>query len=71
MKTGDVILNIDNRIIVTYKGYIMGRISSYRISDNEGSYELFTGTKEELLRHCADKIEAINERTKKLGGTLI
>jgi hypothetical protein len=68
MQSGDVILTIPHGFTVTFKGYVAGQVSTYKISKGENQWELFTGTTEELLRHCADKVKAINEHVDKFGG---
>lgn len=70
MKAGDIILTVENGFTVTFKGHIAGQVSSYKISDEDG-WEIFTGTMEELLRHCANKVKVINEHVNMFGGILI
>ena len=70
MKSGDIVINIPNGFTVAFEGYIAGRVNAYIIS-NETGRETFTGTFEELLSHCANKVKAHNEHVRKFGGVLI
>jgi hypothetical protein len=71
MKNGDIVLNVENRMIVTFEGYIGGTVSTYKINVGATYWETYTGTIEGLLRHCANKIKAMNEHTTMFGGRLV
>ena len=73
MKAGDVILTIPNGFKVTFKGYIAGRINSYVIKSLiiPNRFEVYKGTTEELLKHCAEKVKKHNENVKQHGGIFI
>ncbi|UNY48805.1 hypothetical protein P9294_gp090 [Bacillus phage FADO] len=70
MKNGDIIINLDNKLKVEFTGWIAGRVSSYKIIDENG-WEKFDGTIEELLKHCHNKVKKHNEHVQQFGGTLI
>lgn len=70
MKKDDIIINIKNNLIVTFKGWVAGNVSTYEIAlDNQK--EEFTGTVEELLNHCSKKVSGYNKSCINTGGTLL
>lgn len=70
MREGDVIINIDEKIVVKFMGWIAGGVSSYSVQYDD-SIGIFKGTTEELLLHVAKRVEIHNKKCLDIGGTLI
>lgn len=67
MRQGDIVVNLEGKLIVEFNGWIRGLVCSFKINTENG-FEKFSGTYEELLLHCYEKVKAHNEHVEKFGG---
>lgn len=70
MKSGDIIVNIGDRLVVTFRGWVAGDNSSYEIKLDD-RLQGYTGTVAGVIERCSKIVGKHNKVCQKHGGTLL